>query len=196
MYYYFDGTLAYCDPQTAVIDCGGVGYLLNITLYTYQQISGKQRVKLYAYQMVKEDSLTLYGFAEEEEKEAFLLLNTVSGVGPKAALAILCQLPPERFAAAVAAGDYRAVTKANGVGPKLAQRICLELKDKIAALHPNVSPALAAQVSADRAVFDDALAALVNLGYSKNDAQRALEKCTADNPGDLIRQALRQLANL
>jgi len=196
MYYYLQGTLAWCDPQTAVIDCGGVGYQCNITANTYREISGKERVKLYTYLHVKEDAMTLYGFAEEQEKQFFLLLISISGVGPKGALAILSEMLPETFAAAVMTGDHRQISKANGVGPKLAQRICLELKDKLAKIDVKVTEAQAAAATADKEAFEDAAAILATFGYHKNDIAKALEKCTADNSQDLVRQALRMLSTI
>ena len=196
MYYYLQGTLAWCDPQTAVIDCGGVGYQCNVTANTYREICGKERVKLYTYLHVKEDAMTLYGFAEEQEKQFFLLLISISGVGPKGALAILSEMLPETFAAAVMTGDHRQISKANGVGPKLAQRICLELKDKLAKIDVKVTEAQAAAATADKEAFEDAAAILATFGYHKNDIAKALEKCTADNSQDLVRQALRMLSTI
>ena len=196
MYYYLQGVLAWCDPQTAVIDCGGVGYQCNITANTYREICGKERVKLYTYLHVKEDAMTLYGFAEEQEKQFFLLLISISGVGPKGALAILSEMLPETFAAAVMTGDHRQISKANGVGPKLAQRICLELKDKLAKIDVKVTEAQAAAATADKEAFEDAAAILATFGYHKNDIAKALEKCTADNSQDLVRQALRMLSTI
>lgn len=196
MYYYLQGDLAFSDPQIAVIDCGGVGYQCNITLNTYREICGKPRVKLYTYLHVKEDALTLYGFADEQEKQFFLLLISISGVGPKGALSVLSEMLPEEFAAAVMTGDYRQISKANGVGPKLAQRICLELKDKLAKVNVTVSENQVTAAAADKAAFEDAAAILTSFGYHKNDIAKALEKCTADNSQDLVRQALRLLSNV
>ncbi|MBQ1272603.1 MAG: Holliday junction branch migration protein RuvA [Clostridia bacterium] len=196
MYNYLHGDLAWCDFSTAVIDCGGVGYQCNITANTYREISGKDRVKLYTYLHVKEDAMTLYGFADEQEKQFFMLLISISGVGPKGALAILSELVPESFAAAVLAEDHRQISRANGVGPKLAQRICLELKDKIAKTNVKVSESQAVSSAAGKEALDDATMVLVSLGYSKHDAAKALEKCTADNTNDLVRQALRILSKI
>ena len=196
MYYYLNGELAFCDLQTAVVDCGGVGYQCNITANTYREISGKSRVRLYTYLHVKEDALTIYGFAEEQEKQFFLQLLSISGVGPKVALSILSEMLPETFAAAVLAGDYRQISKANGVGPKLAQRICLELKDKMAKTDVKISASQAAAAAADKEAVEDAAAILATLGYAKHDITKALEKCTADNSQDLVRQALRMLSRV
>ena len=196
MYNYLHGDLAWCDFSAAVIDCGGVGYQCNITANTYRQISGKDRVKLYTYLHVKEDAMTLYGFSDEQEKQFFMLLISISGVGPKVALAILSEMVPETFAAAVMAGDHRQISRANGVGPKLAQRICLELKDKVAKTDVKVSQEQAVAAAAGREALEEATGVLVALGYSKHDANKALEKCTADNTNDLVRQALRILSTI
>ena len=131
MYDYVQGPLAYADMKYAVIDCGGVGYKCYITLNTYKKINGKPTVKLMTYLNVKEDALDLYGFADEGERTFFLLLLSVNGVGTKAALSILSDLTPEAFTMVLATNDARRLTKVSGIGVKTAQRICLELKDKI-----------------------------------------------------------------
>lgn len=196
MYYYLNGTLAYCDPQTVVVDCGGVGYQCNVSATTYQAVQGQKDVRLYTYLHVKEDAMTLFGFSEEREKELFLLLISISGVGPKVALSILSELTAEHLAAAVVSGDHGRISRANGVGPKLAQRICLELKDKIGKTDVRVSEAQMAQAAAGREALRDAQEILLSFGYSKNDVGKALERCTADNSQDLVRQALRLLSNV
>ncbi len=190
MYSYLEGTLAECTLTHAVIDCGGVGYLCAITESTYREISGKPRARLWTYLQVKEDAMTLFGFSDRNEKECFLQLISINGVGPKAAIAILSVLTPDTLASAVAGGDYRLITRANGVGPKLAQRICLELKDKLGKPSAQVS---AASLIQNREVNEEAVLALVALGYNRRDAEGAVAKCTADNVNDMVRQALRQL---
>ncbi len=190
MYSYLEGILAECTLTNAVIDCGGVGYLCSITESTYRAISGKPRAKLWTYLQVKEDAMTLFGFSEVSEKECFLQLISINGVGPKAAIAILSVLTPDSLASAVASGDYRLITRANGVGAKLAQRICLELKDKLGKTSTAVTPAALAQ---NREVNEESVLALVALGYNRRDAESAVAKCTADNVNDMVRQALRQL---
>lgn len=195
MYYYLSGKLALVQPNLAVVDCGGVGYKCSITENTYKQIARLENVCLYTYLNVKEDALDLYGFATEQEKLFFELLLSISGVGPKAALAILSVHTPETFAACVMASDVKGITKAAGVGPKLAQRICLELKDKIA--KTSVVPSeLSEQVGEidDSDVVSDAVAVLIALGYTKNDAAKAVSRCSADNTNDIVKQALRMLA--
>jgi len=196
MFYYLNGMVAETGANLAVIDCGGVGYACATTNYTLAQLKRGEKAKLYTYLHVKEDALTLYGFADEQEKQFFLLLISISGVGPKGALSVLSEMLPDVFAAAVMTGDYRQISKANGVGPKLAQRICLELKDKLAKINVPVSETQVVAAAADKAAFEDAAAILASFGYHKNDVAKALEKCTADNSQDLVRQALRLLSNV
>lgn len=193
MYDYLKGELASVDLHEAVIDCGGVGYKCAITLNTYKKISGQTTVKLMTYLNVKEDAMNLYGFADTGEREFFLLLLGVNGVGPKAALAILSDLLPEEFAAVLATNDAKRLTKVSGIGAKTAQRICLELKDKISG---NVDLSAAADDSwADPTdVKAEAIEALAALGYTKTDAQNAVSRCAAENTNDLIKQALRMLS--
>ncbi len=195
MYYYLQGKLALVQLNLAVIDCGGVGYKCAITENTYKQIAKLEEVRLYTYLNVKEDALDLYGFADEQEKLFFELLLSISGVGPKAALAILSVQTPESFAACVLSSDIKGITKANGVGTKLAQRICLELKDKIA--KTKVVPADIPDMNDDAAITDsvsDAIAVLVALGYTKSEASKAVLRCSADNANDIVKQALRLLS--
>ena len=195
MYYYISGKLALCTADTAVIDCGGVGYDIAISMHTYTQINGKSECKLYTYLNVKEDALDLFGFADEQEKLFFTLLLSVSGVGPKVAMAVLSELLPEELAACILSGDTKRIQKTPGVGAKMAQRICLELKDKIAKI-PMTNTEIPFTVEADTSaeVADEAVSVLVALGYTKGDAAAAVKKCSADNTNDLVRQALRLLS--
>lgn len=195
MYYYLQGKLALVQLNLAVIDCGGVGYRCAISENTYKQIARLEEARLYTYLNVKEDALDLYGFADEQEKLFFELLLSISGVGPKAALAILSVHTPESFAACVLSSDIKGITKAAGVGAKLAQRICLELKDKIA--KTKVVPADIPEEGYEASLTDtvsEAVAVLIALGYTKNDATKAVLKCSADNTNDLVKQALRILS--
>ena len=195
MYYYLQGKLALVQLNLAVIDCGGVGYRCAISENTYKHIARLEEARLYTYLNVKEDALDLYGFADEQEKLFFELLLSISGVGPKAALAILSVHTPESFAACVLSSDIKGITKAAGVGAKLAQRICLELKDKIA--KTKVVPADIPEEGYEASLTDtvsEAVAVLIALGYTKNDATKAVLKCSADNTNDLVKQALRILS--
>lgn len=202
MYYYISGTLSGLSTSMAIIDAGGVGYMLNISSNTLGRLSGKEGefVKLFTYFSVREDVMELFGFADEEEKKAFELLISVSGVGPKAALAVLSVLTPDRLSGAVISGDTKLICKANGVGKKIAERIVLELKDKVSKVlgAPKGEVGTARDILSDEAVgtsaVADAHAALMVLGYTRAEASYALE--TLDQTLDaesLIREGLKRL---
>ena len=139
MFYYVSGPVADIEPGLAVIDCGGVGYACATTNYTLSRLKKGTPAKLYTYLNVREDAMELFGFADQSELRSFKLLISVSGVGPRAALAILSAVTPQQLALAVVAGDEKALTAANGIGKKIAQRVILELKDKLAAEEAVVS---------------------------------------------------------
>ena len=197
MIYSVKGKLIHCGQDIAVIECGGVGYACNTTLSTISQIQGEQGdVTLYTSMVVREDDVSLYGFATLDELNAFKLLTSVSGVGPKAGLAILSVCDPQSFALAVASGDSKMFTKAKGVGPKVAQRIVLELKDKVskeaALMGGNASVDFSAVGKGNAA---EAISALVVLGYSQSDAARVVSAIDPDTSvEEMIKQALRGLA--
>lgn len=180
MIYHVNGTLEYCEPTFCVIDCMGVGYKLTISDNTYSGIVGGvgQRAKLLTYLKTSEDGVELFGFKTNDELEAFKLLITVSGVGPKAAMAILSLLTPDRLSMSISSEDIKAIAKANGIGPKTAARVILELKDKIIKMPFTTESAEAVTVASvnvgKSANLSEALEALCVLGYSRSDAQRAL----------------------
>ncbi|MBE6663788.1 MAG: Holliday junction branch migration protein RuvA [Ruminococcaceae bacterium] len=180
MIYHVNGTLEYCEPSFCVVDCMGVGYKLSISDNTYSSIVGhvNEKTKLLTYLKVSEDGVELFGFKTNDELSAFKLLITVSGVGPKAAMAILSLLTPDRLSMAISSEDIKAIAKANGVGPKTAARVVLELKDKIQKQVFTTSSPEAMQVAsvsvAKNSNLSEALEALVVLGYTRADAQRAL----------------------
>ena len=200
MFYYLDGTVAEILPGLAVIDCGGVGYACLTTNHTLSQLRKGERSKLYTYLNVGESVFDLYGFASSKELESFRMLLGVSGVGPKAALAILSACTPEALALAVVSGDEKALTAAPGVGKKIAQRIILELKDKLAresaATGLDFSGGSAGKVSAFTSKAGEAAAALAVLGYSSQEAAAALKGLDTDalSLEELIRQALKRMA--
>lgn len=197
MIYSVKGKLIHCGQDIAVIECGGVGYACNTTLSTISQIQGAQGdVTLYTSMVVREDDVSLYGFATLDELNAFKLLTSVSGVGPKAGIAILSVCDPQSFALAVASGDSKMFTKAKGVGPKVAQRIVLELKDKVskeaALMGENVNVDFSAVGKGNSA---EAISALVVLGYSQSDAARVISAIDPETSvEEMIKQALRGLA--
>lgn len=198
MIYSLTGELIYIGDQFIVVECGGVGFKCFTSLATAAN-AGKigDKIRLYTYLSVKEDALDLYGFKTENELNAFKLLISVSGVGPKAAVSILSEMSADKLALAVAAGDTKAITKANGVGKKIAERIVLELKDKMAgvSLSQSESSVSAAASVADDSPAGEAVAALVALGFSKSDAAVAVGAMDRSLPADeMIRQGLRQLS--
>lgn len=194
MYYYLNGVLAFVSPDTAVIDCGGVGYKTNISLNTYKVIKDKKECKIYTYLNVKEDALDLYGFFDEQEKLFFTFLISISGVGPKIALAVLSEFTTQELATVILTGDAKRLSRTSGVGPKMAQRICLELKDKISKVSvENINDIDNIPAQADNAA-SEAISVLIALGYSKGEAVSAVRHCSADNTNDIVRQALRILS--
>ncbi|MCQ2771122.1 MAG: Holliday junction branch migration protein RuvA [Clostridia bacterium] len=178
MFYYLKGTLVVVDQSFAVIDCGGVGYKLSVSATTLSKIAGNigQVTTLYTYLSVREDAVELMGFYSNEELSAFKMLISVSGVGPKAAMAILSIMTPERFAFTVSSGDSKALAKANGVGGKTAARIILELKDKVAKEISAVDTETGETFAPipQTGVVTEAISALMVLGYSRSEAERAL----------------------
>ena len=204
MFYYISGKLAKLDAAFAVVDAGGVGFKMTISKSTYYRITGKsgETVKLYTYMAVREDGTELFGFSTEEELSAFKMLITVSGVGPKAAVSILSTLTPEKLALAICTEDKKAISQANGIGPKTAARIILELKDKLKADGigeaevDSSSPLAEVGVGAkNTSKLSDAQDALVVLGYSRNEALKALQTIDTNalELDDIIRLALKKL---
>jgi Holliday junction DNA helicase RuvA len=206
MFYYISGRLAFADPQTAVIDAGGVGYKLTISENTYNSLPPRHTVdapsaRLYTYMAVREDGIELFGFADESEMASFKMLLTVSGVGPKAAMSILSLLTPAKLALAVCTEDRKTIARANGIGPKTAARVILELKDKMLK-ETDLSEASGAVLSgADVAApsrsgkLAEAQDALMVLGYSRAEALGALKNIDTQSLEleDIIKKALKLL---
>ena len=199
MYYYVSGEGAHVEPYLAVIDCGGVGYACRTTTFTLSQIKKGDKAKLFTYLSVREDAMDLYGFASSEELKLFQQLISVSGVGPKAALSILSAGTPANLALAIITGDEKSLTAAAGVGKKLAQRIILELKDK---LTKGQTVSAAGESVAGPAVtiipqnkLSEASAALAVLGYSQAEINVALKGIDIDNQSleQIIRLALKNM---
>lgn len=201
MFYYLDGTVAEILPYLAVIDCGGVGYACKTTNNTLSSLKKGQRKKLYTYLNVAESVFELYGFATQSELNSFKLLIGVSGVGPKAALAILSSGTPETLAMAIVTGDEKALTAAPGVGKKIAQRIILELKDKMAKETAGGLEFSGGKGAPAPAVFGnkatEAAQALAVLGYSSQEVSVALRGLDMDQPlEEIVRQGLKRMAKL
>ena len=199
MFYYLDGTVAEILPYLAVIDCGGVGYACKTTNTTLAQLKKGQRGKLYTYLDVGENAFGLYGFATANELNSFKLLLGVSGVGPKAALAILSANTPEGLAMAIVTEDAKSLTAAQGIGKKIAQRIILELKDKMAKETAGGLDFSGGKGAPAPAMFTskatEAAAALAVLGYSTQEVQMALKGVDVENLPleEIIRQSLKKM---
>lgn len=195
MIYSLTGKLIYKDTGSAVVECGGVGFRCAVTLSTAGQLpSVGANVMLLTHLNVREDAMELFGFHTQEELRLFRLLTSVSGVGPKVGLAILSDIAPDKLSLYIASGDAKAITKAQGVGPKLAQRIILELKDKILGGDAK-SMEIPAGVSNPQSATGEAVAALAALGYSQSEAASALSGLDSALPTqELIRGALKKLA--
>ena len=198
MFYYLNGVVAEMEANLAVIDCGGVGYACATTNYTLSQLKKGERAKLYTYMNVREDAVDLFGFSSQSELHSFKLLLGVSGVGPKAALAILSTNTPANLAMAVVMGDEKALTAAPGIGKKIAQRIILELKDKLAEEQASFGPDTGGSVPLTVLPNDkakEAGAALAVLGYSGSEVAAALKGIDIDALPleEIIRQALKRM---
>lgn len=199
MFYYLDGTVAHLGPYLAVIDCGGVGYACRTTANSQARLTKGQRGKLYTYLNVREDAMELYGFATENEKNCFELLISVSGVGPKAALSILSSTTPESLAMSVITGDEKALTVAPGIGKKIAQRIILELKDKLAKGQLDTAAGESYGGTGVTVIpenkMSEASAALAVLGYSAAEVGMALKGVDMEHLSleEVIKQALKKM---
>lgn len=197
MFYYVNGTVAEIEAGLAVIDCSGVGYACATTNYTLSQLKKGERAKLYTYLNVREDAMELFGFASQSELRSFKMLIGVSGVGPKAALSILSSTTPQQLSMAVVMGDEKALTAAPGIGKKIAQRIILELKDKLIKEQGGFEAGSGAAVAmpAQNNKSGEAAAALAVLGYSSQEIAAALKGIDMDALPleEIIRQSLKKM---
>ena len=197
MFYYLNGVVAHMAPFLAVIDCGGVGYACRTTNNTLSHLQKGKPAKLYTHLNVREDAMELFGFSTENELNCFQLLTSVSGVGPKAALSILSAATPESLAMSIITGDEKALTVAQGIGKKIAQRILLELKDKLAKEQSSFSAqgggAVPVSLPGDKG--NEAAAALAVLGYGSQEISLALKGVDMDALPleEIIRQALKKM---
>lgn len=197
MFYYVNGTVAEIEAGLAVIDCSGVGYACATTNYTLSQLKKGERAKLYTYLNVREDAMEMFGFASQSELRSFKMLIGVSGVGPKAALSILSSTTPQQLSMAVVMGDEKALTAAPGIGKKIAQRIILELKDKLIKEQGGfeASSGAAAAMPAQNNKAGEAAAALAVLGYGSQEIAAALKGIDMDALPleEIIRQSLKKM---
>lgn len=195
MYAYIEGKLTEHNPACVALECSGVGYEIHISLHTYAQIKDLQVAKLWIYQVVREDSLLLFGFADKKEKELFLQLISVSGVGANTARMILSTLSPVSTVKAILDGDVKKIQSVKGIGLKTAQRIIVDLRDRLSKIDLDTeSDVLVPQLRPER---NEAVAALVTLGFTKVAVEKAVDGILAKNSGltteDIIKQALRML---
>ena len=192
---YIKGTIEEATPAYVVLDNRGMGYMLNISLTTYEilQRAGRGEVKVYVYEAIREGAHVLYGFAEKRERELFELLISVSGVGTNTARMILSSLPPQELESAIASGNAASLKSVKGVGAKTAQRIIVDLKDKINV----VGTSLIDKVPMSNEVYEEAMAALTMLGFTKQATQKVLNSLFKENPAmkveEAIKKALKQL---
>ena len=192
MYEYIKGTLVEATPTYAVVDCGGVGYYVNISINTYSKISTEKTVMLYAHQIVREDAHLLYGFFSKEERLLFRQLISVSGIGANTASVMLSSMTVNEIVGAIQTDNVNAIKSVKGIGLKTAQRVIIELKDKV-----GNTGIVGGEVFAGNTVKEEALSALVMLGFVKAQASKVLDKIVAGggitSVEELIKQALKQL---
>ncbi|MBR0413349.1 MAG: Holliday junction branch migration protein RuvA [Eubacterium sp.] len=198
MIYNVKGTLTYTDPNFAVVECGGVGFKCFVSMTTLRELpSIGNEVNLYTHMSVREDAMDLFGFYEVDELEAFKLLISVSGIGPKAAIAILSVLTPSKLSVAISSGDVRSIQAAQGVGKRTAERVVLELKDKMVGLGTSAAADIqSVQSVASSADAQEAVEVLVSLGFNQSDAATvvgAMDKSMSVD--DMVRKGLRQLSS-
>ena len=194
MYAYIDGKLTFKNPAYVVVEAGGIGYHINISLNTYSALGDAERCKLYTWLHVKEDAHTLYGFADEGERRLFLHLISVSGIGPNTGRMILSSITPIEIQTAIVKADYPLIQRIKGLGAKTAQRLVLELQDK---LKKEGSDSLISMPQYNT-VKDEALSALVMLGFAKQTAEKTIDQILKGTEGtlsveQLIKQALKNL---
>ena len=184
---YLRGKLAELEPTMATVDCMGVGYGVNITLNSYAAIQGKEDVKLWIYESIREDAYQLWGFSTKVEREVFLLLITVSGIGANTARMILSALSPQELTGIISSGNAKMLTQVKGIGPKAAQRIIVDLGDKIMALASDASVVQGGGkgvgvVAMNNEVLDEAIQALTMLGFSPAPTSKVVNKILMDEP--------------
>jgi len=187
------GRLVEKNPTEVIIDCGGVGYQVNISLHTFSLISNSENIKLYTHLQIKEDAHTLYGFVEKSEREIFRMLISVSGIGAGIARTMLSSIEPKQIINAIASGDVGIIQSIKGIGNKTAQRVILDLKEKVVKLY-NIDEVFAVQNNRNR---DEALSALEVLGFVRKASEKVVEKIVKEDPEataeTIIKKALKSL---
>jgi holliday junction DNA helicase RuvA len=193
---YIKGEIVELTPTQMIMECGGIGYEVNISLTTYSAFAGKPTGKIYIYEVIREDAHLLFGFAGKDERELFLLLTSVSGVGPNTARMILSSLPPSELIQAIAAKNEKALTSVKGIGQKTAQRILVDLKNRVKT-DGLLTDANGTPMGGNGATYDEAVAALVMLGFQKAASQKVVGSILKNSPmlavEQVIKSALRML---
>ncbi len=193
MIHHLKGKLVEKNPTNVVVECGGVGYFVNISLNTFSKISDSESIQIYTHLQVKEDSHTLFGFAEKSEREIFRLLLSVSGIGSSTARTMLSSLSPTQIRDAIASGDVPTIQGIKGIGAKTAQRVILDLKDKILKIY-NIDEV---SLNSNNTNKDEALSALEVLGFARKQAERVIDKVLTQDSSlsveDIIKQTLKNL---
>lgn len=189
---YIRGTLEELTPTMAVIDCQGVGYGLNISLGTFSTIQGKQEVKLFVYEVIREDAYQLWGFATRSERELFLQLTSVSGIGAAMARMILSAFSPSELVEVISSGNDRALKSVKGIGPKAAQRVIVDLHDKILGLDITPTSTSAPAAALNQETQQEAVAALTMLGFSPAPSAKVVTKLLSEDPDMAVEQIIKQ----
>ena len=187
---YIKGEIVELTPARMILECGGIGYELNISLTTYSAFNGKQTGKLFVYEVIREDAHLLFGFAERMERELFLLLTSVSGVGPNTARMILSSLPPKELVETIASKNEAVLTAVKGIGSKTAQRILVDLKNKVKSVE-GLTPVNVVAAPSNGAVAEEAVAALVMLGFQKAASQKAVTSILKGSPAMAVEQVVK-----
>jgi len=184
---YIKGKIAELTPASVVVDCNGLGYLMNISLNTFTTLQGKDQCKLFVYEAIREDAYILFGFSTKQERELFLQLITVSGVGANTARMILSSLGVQDLEQAIVDGNASLLKSVKGIGLKTAQRIIIDLKDKI----KSAIPSSASMLLSNQEVREEAISALVTLGFSQSASQKAIDTILHDNPESTVQQIIK-----
>jgi Holliday junction DNA helicase RuvA len=198
VYGYLKGKVTNRTPTFVYLECGGVGYQVNISLNTYGDLEGKEDIKLYTHLQVREDDMSLWGFLSESEKQLFILLISVSGVGANTARVIMSYLKVEELQRVIANGDAVSLAKIKGLGPKTAQKIIIDLRDKVMKL-AGIEVDVTSKQGIDNKLKDDALSALLALGFAKASVEKSINQVILKNPNidqveNLIKEVLKHMS--
>ena len=189
---YIKGELTEITPAMAVIECNGLGYGINVSLNTYSAIQGKKEVKLYIYESIREDAYILYGFATKQERELFLLLISVSGIGGNTARMILSALTPSELCNVISSGNDKLLKTVKGIGLKTAQRIIVDLKDKISTTDIGTSTTSAPiSITANNEIYEEAIAALTMLGFAQAPSQKGVAAILKEEPEAAVEKVIK-----